>query len=153
MNVAERFRLPLACCLLIAMLSGVSAAAPPAPVVSSTTLLKTSTTWNGASISYPRTENPEVQTVLVEIPHGAATAWHSHPVNNIAYLLEGDLRVEAENGAVRAFKAGDSFAELVNAAHRGVNVGNGPVRIVVVYFGAVGTPISVAHTGALQGKP
>lgn len=114
-----------------------------AGAVTSTTLLKTATTWNGTPIVYSRTDRPEVQTVVVELAPGAATAWHLHPVNNIAYILEGKLRLELENGTTREFKQGESFAELVNTLHRGVNIGPGPLRILVVYAGEVGTPISI----------
>ena len=157
MTFAERLYLPLALWLLAAILPGAAAAMPPPLVVSSTTLLKTTTTWNGAPLTYAKSESPEVQTVLVEIPRGAATAWHLHPVNNIAYMLEGELRVETADGATREFKAGESFAELVDTPHRGVNVGNGPVRILVVYFGEVGKPISNPHSSPhsdlAPGKP
>lgn len=118
--------------------------APPAPgpAVTSTVLLKTATTWNGAPIVYAASAKPEVQSVLVEIPAGGSTAWHRHPVNNIAYLLEGSLRVELEDGRSRAFQAGEAFAEVVGTWHRGLNTGKGPVKILVVYLGEAGMPLS-----------
>lgn len=131
---------------LVAALALPLLAAQPgadASAVTATTLLKTATTWNGAPIVYPRTDKPEIQTVVVEIPSGAATAWHLHPVNNIAYILEGKLRLELKDGTTREFRQGESFAELVNTTHRGVNIGKGPLRILVVYLGEAGAPISV----------
>ncbi len=120
------------------------AQAPKAAAVTSTTLLKTTTTWNGAPITYSKSGSPEIQSVVVEIPAGAATAWHLHPVNNIAYVLEGNVRLELDNGTTKAFHAGESFAEVVNTWHRGANVGEGPLRILVIYLGEVGTPLSAA---------
>lgn len=113
------------------------------PIVTSTTLLRTTTTWNGVPIVYSRTEKPEVQTLVVEIAPRKATVWHMHPVNNIAYILEGKVRLELENGTTRDFKAGEAFAEVVNTWHRGVNTGTGPLRILVVYTSELGTPLSI----------
>ncbi len=113
------------------------------PSVSSTQLLKTSTTWNGAPIRYSSSARPEVQAVVVEIAPGAATVWHEHPVNNLAYLLEGKIRLELEDGTTHEFQAGDAFAEVVDTWHRGVNVGTGPVKILVWYTAEAGAPISI----------
>ena len=122
-------------------------AAVAVPKVASTSLLRTTTTWDGVKIVYPKTERPEIQSVMVEIAPGAATAWHRHPVNNIAYIIEGKVRLELENGTTHEFKAGEAFAEVVDTWHRGVNTGEGPLRILVVYVGEAGTPLSVPKAG------
>lgn len=127
--------------LLCAALLPAWAAEP----VTSTQLLRTATTWNGVPIHYPKTDRPEIQSVVVEIAPGASTAWHLHAVNNIAYLLEGKVRIELEDGRTREFKTGEAFAEVVDTWHRGVNIGPGPLRILVVYFGEAGVPISTAR--------
>lgn len=130
------------CVTLAAVLALPAFAAAPAE---SKTLLKTGSTWDGRPITYLQTNKPEIQTLLIEIPQGAATPWHQHPVNNIATILEGRLRLELKDGTTREFGQGESFAELVNTTHRGVNVGKGPLKILVVYIGAVGTPITVQN--------
>jgi quercetin dioxygenase-like cupin family protein len=88
-------------------------------------------------------EKPEVQAVVVEVAPGAATAWHKHPINNFAYILEGELRLELEDHTTHLFKTGEAFAEVVDLWHRGVNVGAGPLKILVFYSGEVGAPISI----------
>jgi quercetin dioxygenase-like cupin family protein len=130
----------------------VAQAPKAAPVVTSTPLLKTTTTWNGAPIVYSKSGSPEIQSVLVEIPPGSATAWHLHAVNNIAYVLEGKVRLELDNGTTKVFNAGESFAEVVNTWHRGTNLGEGPLRILVIYLGEVGTPLSAAKGGRAPDK-
>ena len=111
--------------------------------VTSTQLLRTRTTWNGAPIRYSASPQPEVQAVRVEIAPGASTAWHLHPVNNFAYILEGDLRLELEDKTTREFHAGDAFAETVGTWHKGTNIGKGTLKILVFYAGEVGVPIAV----------
>lgn len=121
--------------------------------VTSTTLLRTGTSWNGRPLQMRRSERPEVQTVVVEIAPGARTAWHLHAVVNIAYILEGRVRIELEEGKTREFGAGESFAEVVDTWHRGVNVGPGPLKILVVYLGEAGVPISTAKAPPAAGMP
>jgi quercetin dioxygenase-like cupin family protein len=121
-----------------------------APAVNSTQVLKTSTTWNGAPIQYATSAKPEVQAVMVEIAPGAATVWHKHPVNNFAYMMEGKIRLELEDGTTHEFKAGDAFAEVVNTWHRGVNIGTQPVKILVWYTAEAGGPISIPRPGAKE---
>jgi quercetin dioxygenase-like cupin family protein len=125
---------------LLAMIVGAGSATAQ---VTLTTILKTGTTWNGAPITYSAAAKPEVQSVVVEIAASGATVWHKHPINNIVYVLEGSVRIELEDGGSRGFRAGEAFAEVVNTWHRGVNVGQGPVRMLVVYTGEAGTPISI----------
>lgn len=118
----------------------------------STTLLQTTVSWNGAPLLSPVRDRPEFQTVLVEIAPKSATAWHRHPCNNIAYILSGRLRIELEDGHSREFKEGDSFAETVDTWHRGVNLGEKPLRILVVYAGQVGEPLSVPKASVKAGN-
>ena len=65
---------------------------------------------------------------------------------------EGKVRLELENGTTQSFSAGESFAEVVNTWHRGTNLGEGPLRILVIYLGEVGTPLSAAKAGVAPGK-
>ena len=126
--------LPILCLATLLL----SAAEP----ITSTQLLKTRTTWNGAPIHYSASANPEVQALRVEVPAGASIPWHQHPVNNYAYILEGDLRVELEDKTFHEFHAGESFAEVVGTWHRGVNIGKGPVKLLVFYLGELGVPLT-----------
>ena len=113
--------------------------------VTSKPLLTTTTSWNGAPLQVKATARPEIQTLIVEIPPGASTAWHKHPVNNFAYILEGRLRVELEDKTFRDFQTGDAFAEVVDTWHRGTNTGTTPLKILVVYTGETGVPVSISR--------
>lgn len=119
------------------------AASAAATGASSRQILKTSTTWDGAPIVYSAAQKPEVQAMVVEIAPGSSTAWHKHPVNNFAYVLEGAVRIELEGATAREFKAGEAFAEVVNTWHRGVSTGASPAKLVVFYTGESGAPISL----------
>ncbi len=112
------------------------------PIVKVQPILKTTTTTSGDAIRYPTVADPEVQTLIVEIPPGGETGWHLHPVPIYAYILSGSIEVESEDGAKRLFKAGESFAEMVNRKHDGRVVGDSPVRILMVVTGEKGKPFT-----------
>jgi quercetin dioxygenase-like cupin family protein len=109
-------------------------------------LLQTSTTVTGQPIRYPKSHAPEVRMVMVEIPPGAQTGWHLHPMPCFAYVLSGSIRVEVRDPkkgtSVRTYHAGDSIAETVNTPHNGKNTGRVPVRILMTVIGEKGAPIA-----------
>jgi quercetin dioxygenase-like cupin family protein len=106
------------------------------------TLLRTETDAAGQPIRLPAGARPEFATLLVEIPAGQETGWHVHPSPCVAYVLEGEVAVETKDRGVRSFKAGDSFAEVVDLPHCGRNTGSKPVKILLVVVGQSGTPVS-----------
>jgi quercetin dioxygenase-like cupin family protein len=116
----------------------------------STSVLKTSSTWNGAQIKYFETKCPEVDAVIVDIPANASTPIHLHPVNNYAYVLEGQVTVregELIDGKLvvrksSTFTKGQAFAEVVNTWHVGT-AGPAGVKILVWYTTEEGYPHTV----------
>ncbi|MEI8343125.1 MAG: cupin domain-containing protein [Verrucomicrobiota bacterium] len=135
--------------LLFALLAPASfLRAEPSPVeynrtVHATPLLSATTTASGQPIEYPKTDKPQVTMLLVEIPPGAETGWHKHPVPCYAYILSGSVMVELENGKSYSFHAGQAFAETVNTLHNGKNTGTEPVKIVMTAIGEEKEPIVI----------
>jgi quercetin dioxygenase-like cupin family protein len=134
--------------LVLAALAAPAAAAPK-----STTLLSTETTWNAAPIHYQCTGKPQVTAVKVEIPAGEATAWHTHPVGNYAYVVSGTLQLELKDGTTHVFKPGDAFAEVVDTVHRGKAVGKEPVVLVVWYTGEADRPFTQGAEPEAKPRP
>ena len=128
---------------LLPLTGGAFAEQSYKPAVKVMPLLKTQTTTSGAPIAYPRIDDPEVQTLLVEIPPGGETGWHLHPYPAYAYILAGTIEVETVGGVRKTFKAGDAFAEMVDQPHDGRVVGDEPVRILMVVTGAKDKPFTV----------
>ena len=115
--------------------------AAKSPVPRSTVLLQTSTHANGAPIVYP-TGKPLVTVRVTEIPPGVDTGVHNHPIPLITYILAGELTIREVTGAVYVYKKGDAFVETAEF-HHGVNEGKEPVRLLAVYPGEVGAPLSI----------
>lgn len=103
-------------------------------------VLKTKITSNGQPIAYVKSDSPEVTVMTVELPPGAETGWHTHPVPVYAYVLSGSLTVEIEGKTTSIFNAGDAIIEVVNTRHCGKNAGDVPVKLVVFYTGAENVP-------------
>ncbi len=106
-------------------------------------LLKTSKTWEGKEIIYPKGQ-AEITSVKINIAANTTTKFHCHPVPTIAYLLEGKLEVETKSGKKRIFNAGESIAEVLRTTHRGKAIDD-EVEIVVFYIGTTTMPNTVLH--------
>lgn len=109
------------------------------------TLVKSSTSWDGATLpAYPAGQ-PEVTLLRITIPAGQKLPIHTHPVINVGLLLKGELTVQTEAGKTLVLRAGDPIVETVNTWHHGQNTGAEPAEIVVFYAGARGQPITQAR--------
>lgn len=115
---------------------------PQASGVSAKDLLHTSTWGNGVPLTYP-TGTPEITSKVIEIAPGGDTGVHVHDTPLYAYILEGELTVDIADGTTKTFKAGDALME-VSIAHHGHNDGKVPVKLLAVYIGAKGVPLSRA---------
>jgi quercetin dioxygenase-like cupin family protein len=125
----------------------VARAAEPAPPTGPvgfkiTEILETTTTAAGQQIRFPQGEN-QVTALMLELAPGGQVGRHVHPVPLFAYILEGTLTVEVEGHPPRTFRAGEGFVDVVNLWHNGRNLGDKPVRFLVVFAGQKGTPTAI----------
>jgi len=108
-----------------------------------TTLVKTTTSWNGDSLpKYPE-GTPEITILKIVIPPNTALKRHKHPVINAGVLTKGKLTVISETNDTLYLKAGEPIVELVNTWHYGRNDSNEPAEIIVFYAGVEKEPITV----------
>ena len=103
-------------------------------------VMKGSRTIAGQTIEYPKTNKAEINSVRVDIPPGRESGRHMHQVPTYVHVLEGTLTVEFEDGSRQAFKAGSGFLEVVNTWHNGKNLGDVPLRFLVVFADEEGKP-------------
>jgi quercetin dioxygenase-like cupin family protein len=129
--------------ILLLGLTAIAARAADDPL-KAIVLLQSATTNTGDALTYPKTDTPEVTTMIIEIPPGGTTPLHRHPVPSIAYMLQGELEVRTDSGIVNRYKTGDTFLETIGRTHQGFNVGTTPVRILVTYIGVKGEAVTVA---------
>lgn len=137
------FKFVIALLAGLSLLTGCATRAPrvsAAPVVQ--TLVKRTSSWNGARLpGYPPGQ-PEITILAITIPPGARLPLHQHPVINAGVVLEGELTVIAASGQTLRLRAGDALVELVNTPHYGLNEGRRPVKLIVFYAGTQSAPIT-----------
>jgi quercetin dioxygenase-like cupin family protein len=109
----------------------LAALAAQAPTVTRTVLQQ-------ADISIP---GREAVTARAEIPAGATTGRHTHPGEEISYLLEGSVLLEIEGAAPRTLKAGDVFLIPAGKVHNATTSG-GKAIIIANYIVEKGKPLA-----------
>ena len=100
-----------------------------------TPLLETETDIIGQPIVYP-SGTPKVTSAIVVIPPGEDTGWHTHEVPLLVHVLDGTVTVDYGDKGTNVYEAGETFMEAMNWLHNGINKGDVPVRILVVYMGS-----------------
>ena len=80
--------------------------------------------------------------VVAEFAPGVAAGKHTHPGEELGYVLEGSLLLEIEGEAPRTLKAGDSFFVPAGKPHDGKNTGSGPAKVLATYIVETGKPVA-----------
>jgi len=75
----------------------------------------------------------EAVIARVEIAPGASAGRHTHPGEEISYILEGQADILVDGQPVLHVKPGDSFIIPAGAIHDAHNTGTVPLRLVGVY--------------------
>jgi quercetin dioxygenase-like cupin family protein len=85
----------------------------------------------------------EVIQVRVELAPGVAFPKHSHPGEEIIYVLEGSLEYEVEGKPPVTLKAGDVLFIPAGTIHSAKNVGSGNGAELATYIVDKGKPLVV----------
>lgn len=88
------------------------------------------------------TPGREVVQVRAEFDEGGAVGKHTHPGEEIGYLLEGTLEVEVAGKPNVTLKAGDTFFVTEGTIHAAKNVGKGPAKVLATYVVEKGKPLA-----------
>ena len=88
------------------------------------------------------TPGREVVQALVEIPGGVRPGKHTHPGEEIGYVLEGTFLVEQEGKAPVTLKAGGTFLIPAGTVHNATNTGAGAGKILATYIVEKGKPLA-----------
>lgn len=118
--------------LLASLLGLATAAMAQAPGLTRTVVGK-------ADVSVP---GREAVVARVEVAPGAMAGWHSHPGDEISYVLEGEVTVLMAGQAPRKVVAGESFVVPGGTVHNAMNNSAAPVKLVGVYVVDKGKPLA-----------
>jgi len=92
------------------------------------------------------TPGREVIQVLVEFAPGVVAPNHSHPGEEIAYVIEGVFLYELEGRPPVTLRPGDALFIPAGTAHKVTNVGSGSALELATYIVEKGKPLLIpAH--------
>jgi quercetin dioxygenase-like cupin family protein len=80
--------------------------------------------------------------VVAEFTPGGAAGKHTHPGEELGYVLEGTLQLEVAGQPPRTLKAGDVFFVPAGVVHDGKNIGSGALKVLATYVVEKGKPVA-----------
>jgi quercetin dioxygenase-like cupin family protein len=80
--------------------------------------------------------------VFVEFVPGGSVGKHTHPGEELGYVLEGTLQLEIAGQPARTLKAGEAFFIPAGVVHDGKNIGSGPAKVLATYVVEKGKPVA-----------
>lgn len=84
----------------------------------------------------------EAVQAAVDFQAGATSGRHTHPGEELGYILEGSLRFEMDGQPAVVKKAGDYFMVPMGKIHSATNVGPGNAKVLATYIVEKGKPIA-----------
>ena len=79
---------------------------------------------------------------VAEFQPGSQSGKHTHPGEEIAYVLEGSLNVEIDGMPAKTFKAGQGFIVPSGKGHNAKNTGTGVAKVLGTYIVEKGKPLA-----------
>jgi len=73
---------------------------------------------------------------------GAVVAKHTHPGEEISYVIEGEITVEVAGKPPQTLKAGDAFFIPAGTVHSAKNTGKGKAAVLATYVVEKGKPLA-----------
>ena len=92
-----------------------------------------------ADVSVP---GREAVVARVEVAPGAKAGRHTHPGDEISYVMEGEALLLIDGQPPRTVKAGESFVIPAGVIHDAHNVSSAPIKLVGVYVVEKGKPLA-----------
>ncbi len=84
----------------------------------------------------------EAVTAVAEFQPGASPGRHTHPGEEIAYILEGKVLLEREGMPAVTLNAGQTFLIPAGTIHNATNTGPTTARVLATYIVEKGKPIA-----------
>jgi quercetin dioxygenase-like cupin family protein len=84
----------------------------------------------------------DIVQVRTEIPDGVASGWHTHPGEEVGYIVEGTVRMEVAGGQPLLLQAGDGFLIPPRTPHNAHDLGPGTGVMLSTYLVDPEAPLS-----------
>ncbi len=126
----KKFFLITFCIVVLGFVSANAGAQTPS--VTSKTLLQTTLSDDPTKV---------IEMRLVEFPPGSQLSRHTHPGDELAFVLQGTLEILAEGREPRRVSTGDTFHNPRGLIHWARNAGDTPVRLAITFIVDKGKPV------------
>jgi quercetin dioxygenase-like cupin family protein len=84
----------------------------------------------------------EIVQVLTELPAGMESGWHTHPGEEVGYVMGGTVELRVEGAPDRTLRAGEGFLVPPRTPHNARDLGPGTGRLLSTYVVEVGQPLA-----------
>ena len=84
----------------------------------------------------------EIVQVLTEIPVGVESGWHTHPGEEVGYILAGKVQMEIRDQPTLILNAGDGFLIPPGTPHNGLDLGPGTGQMLSTYIVEIRVPLA-----------
>jgi quercetin dioxygenase-like cupin family protein len=84
----------------------------------------------------------EVVQAIAEIQPGGQSGRHTHPGEEVAYLLEGTIMLEIQGKPAVSKKAGEAFLIPAGTVHNAKNAGTTVAKVLGTYIVEKGKPLA-----------
>jgi len=92
-----------------------------------------------ADVSVP---NREAVIARVEVAPGGVAGWHTHPGDEISYVIDGEATLLVAGQPPRKVAAGEGFVIPAGVVHNAKNDGATAIKLVGVYVVEKGKPLA-----------
>jgi quercetin dioxygenase-like cupin family protein len=84
----------------------------------------------------------EAVVARIELAAGARAGRHTHPGDEISYIMDGQVEMFVDGQPPRIVQAGESFVIPAGVVHDAHNSSNASVRLIGVYIVEKGKPLA-----------
>ncbi len=84
----------------------------------------------------------EIVQVLTEIPVGVESGWHTHPGEEVGYIVAGTVEMRIEDRPTLTLHAGDPFLIPPRVPHNALDLGPDTGRMLSTYIVEPGQPLA-----------
>lgn len=132
-------------------MSGQSDEDPVATIKRKGSQLMTESSTDDLAKSLKRTEiqhahssipGRDIVQVLTEIPVGVESGWHTHPGEEVGYLLSGRVQMRIKDEETLILAAGDGFLIPPGTPHNALDLGPDTGRMLSCYIVEADAPVA-----------
>jgi quercetin dioxygenase-like cupin family protein len=84
----------------------------------------------------------EIVQVLTEIPSGVESGWHTHPGEEVGYIIAGIVEMAIQGRSTLTLRAGDGFLIPPRTPHNARDIGPGTGHMLSTYIVEAGQPLA-----------